>query len=79
MATVAGLVVGLWGEPGAGILTGVTTLMGSTATLLTEPAAPKQDWKDYKAMAGGRADLTKTDIYVSALPDGARAGIRITW
>jgi hypothetical protein len=79
LALAAGLVVGLWGETGAGIITGVTTLLGSTATLLTEPAAPEQDWKDYKAMAGGRADLTKTDIYVSALPDGARAGIRITW
>ena len=79
LATVAGMVVGFWGETGAGIFTGVTTLLGGTANLLTQPGAPKQDWKDYKAMAGGRADLTKTDIFVSRLPEGAKVGVKFSW
>lgn len=79
LALAAGLVVGLWGETGAGIIQGFTTLAGGIASQLTQPAAPAQDWKDYRAMAGGRADLKRTDIYVSALPDGARAGVKFSW
>jgi len=80
LATIAGVVVGFWGNPSDGVITGFTTLAGGELNIWTQPAAPEQDWKDYKAMAGGRADLTKVGAYVSALPDGgAKAGIRLHW
>ena len=80
LATIAGMVVGFWGNPSDGVITGFSTLAGGELNIWTQPGAPEQDWKDYKAMAGGRADLTKIGVYVSALPDGgAKAGIRLHW
>jgi hypothetical protein len=37
LATAAGLVVGLRGETGAGIITGVSTLLGGELNLWTQP------------------------------------------
>ncbi len=80
LALTAGTVSGVWGEAKNGIMTGVTTLAGSILSKLTEPAAPAEDWATYKRMAyGGHADLRRTDIFVSALPDGARAGVKFSW
>ena len=80
LATIAGMVVGFWGNPSDGVVTGVTTLAGGELNIWTQPGAPEQDWTDYQAMAGGRADLTKVGVYVSALPEGgAKAGLRVTW
>jgi hypothetical protein len=80
LATIAGVVVGFWGNPSDGVITGASTLAGGELNLWTQPGAPAQDWQDYKAMAGGRAELTKVSLYVSALPDGgAKAGLRLTW
>jgi hypothetical protein len=74
------VVVGFWGNPSDGVITGASTLAGGELNLWTQPGAPAQDWQDYKAMAGGRAELTKVSLYVSALPDGgAKAGLRLTW
>ena len=46
LALAAGLVVGLWGEQGAGIQTGVSTLIGGALNILTEPGRPEQDWDE---------------------------------
>jgi hypothetical protein len=80
LATIAGVVVGFWGNPSDGVITGASALAGGELNIWTQPGAPEQDWKDYKAMASGRADLTKVSVYVSALPDGgAKTGLRFTW
>ncbi len=78
LATVAGLVVGLWGNPSDGVIMGLSSFAGGTASILTEPAAPAQDWEDYKAL-GGRSSQTKLRFNVTALPDGAMIGFNLSW
>jgi len=81
LALVSGTVVGVWGETGDGIITGVSNFLGGIAYLLTPPARPADDWEKYKSFArgGGRADLTRFSVQVGALPDGARVGFRYEW
>lgn len=79
LAAAAGTVVGVWGNETDGIVTGATALAGGIAYLLTEPSAPAQDWEDYKALAGGRADTTGVDVQVATLPGGAMLRLRYRW
>ena len=82
LALAAGLVSGFWGEAENGIITGISSFAGSIAIKLTEPAQPAEDWATYTRMAhGGHADLRKTDVYVSALPEGegVKAGVKFSW
>lgn len=84
LALVAGTVSGVWGEAENGIMTGVSTLLGGIASLMTQPWQPKNDWAQYQRMVhGGHADLRRTDIYVSALPEsegtGMKAGVKFSW
>jgi hypothetical protein len=79
VATTAGVVVGVWGKESDGVITGASALVGGIAYLLTEPSAPAQDWEDYKALTGGRADTTGVDVQVAALPGGAMLRLRYRW
>ena len=84
LALAAGLVSGLWGEAENGIVTGVSSLLGGIASLMTQPWQPKDDWATYQRMVhGGHADLRKTDVYVSAVPSsegtGMKAGVKFSW
>ncbi len=81
LALISGTIVGLWGETGAGITTGVTNLIGGIAYLLTPPARPADDWAKYKSFTrgGGHADLTRLSVQAGALRDGARVGVRYEW
>jgi hypothetical protein len=80
LSGVAGSVVGVWGNPSDGVITGLSSLAGGVLNLLTQPAAPARDWRDYQALIGGRADLTRVDFELGALADGgARIGVRVQW
>ena len=81
LALISGTIVGVWGETGAGITTGVTNLIGGIAYLLTPPSRPADDWARYKALTSGgeHADLTRLSVQLDALGDGARLGIRYEW
>ena len=84
LAFTAGAVSGFWGEAENGIVTGVSSLLGGIASLMTQPWQPKDDWATYQRMVhGGHADLRKTDVYVSAVPPsegtGMKAGVKFSW
>jgi hypothetical protein len=79
LALAAGLVVGLWGERGAGIVTGVSTLIGGTLYVLTEPGRPEQDWATYLAMTGQRTTGVDVDVVLAAFEDGGKVKLRLRW
>jgi hypothetical protein len=79
LALAAGLVVGLWGERGAGIETGVSTLIGGTLYILTEPGRPEQDWEDYLAMTGRRTAAVDVDVVLATFEDGGKVNLRLRW
>lgn len=81
LATAAGLIVGFLGNPSDGAITGATTALGGTARLLTAPWGPRQDWEDYRALAGSRSSRTAVDVYVTALPEGEGGivNLRLRW
>jgi hypothetical protein len=79
LALAAGLVVGLWGERGAGIETGVSTLIGGTLYILTEPGRPAQDWDRYLAMTGRRTAGVDVDVVLAAFEDGGKVNLRLRW
>jgi hypothetical protein len=79
LALAAGLVVGLWGETGSGIQTGVSTLVGGTLNLWTQPGRPAQDWDDYLAMTGHRTAGVEVDVVMTAFEDGGKLNLRLRW
>ena len=79
LALAAGLVVGLWGERGSGIQTGVSTLIGGTLNLVTQPGRPAQDWQDYLAMTGRRSAGVDVDLALATFEDGAKVNLRLRW
>jgi hypothetical protein len=79
LALVAGLVVGLWGEQGAGIETGISTLIGGAINILTEPGRPEQDWQSYLAMTGRRTAGVDVDVVLAAFEDGGKVKLRLRW
>jgi hypothetical protein len=79
LALAAGLVVGLWGETGSGIQTGVSTVIGGTLDLWTEPGRPARDWEDYLAMTGRRTAGIEVDVVMSAFEDGGKLNLRLRW
>jgi hypothetical protein len=79
LALAAGLVVGLWGEQGAGIETGISTLIGGAINILTEPGRPAQDWQSYLAMTGRRTAGVDVDVVLAAFDDGGKVKLRLRW
>jgi hypothetical protein len=79
LSLAAGLVVGLWGETGSGIQTGVSTLVGGTLNLWTQPGRPAQDWDDYLAMTGHRTAGVEVDVVMTAFEDGGKLNLRLRW
>ena len=83
LALAAGLVVGLWGERGSGIQTGVSTLVGGTLNIVTQPARPAWDWVDYLAQinsgTGRRSAGVHVDVVLASFTDGARLDLRLRW
>jgi hypothetical protein len=79
LALAAGLVVGLWGEQGAGIETGVSTLLGGALNIVTQPGRPEQDWNSYLAMTGRRTAGVDVDVVLAAFDDGGKVNLRLRW
>jgi hypothetical protein len=83
LALAAGLVVGLWGERGAGIQTGVSTLIGGTIYILSEPSRPEQAWEDYLARygpgTGRRTAAVDVDMVLATFEDGGKVNLRLRW
>jgi hypothetical protein len=79
LALAAGLVVGLWGEQGAGIETGVSTLLGGALNIVTQPGRPEQDWDSYLAMTGRRTAGVDVDVVLAAFEDGGKVNLRLRW
>jgi hypothetical protein len=79
LALAAGLVVGLWGEQGAGIETGVSTLLGGALNIVTQPGRPEQDWESYLAMTGRRTAGVDVDVVLAAFEDGGQVNLRLRW
>jgi hypothetical protein len=79
LALAAGLVVGLWGEEGTGIQTGVSALIGGILYVASEPGRPAQDWQDYLAMTGRRRAGVEVDVALAAFEDGGKVNLRLRW
>jgi hypothetical protein len=79
LALAAGLVVGLWGETGSGIQTGISTVIGGTLNLWTQPGRPARDWDDYLAMTGRRTAGVEVDVAMTAFEDGGKLNLRLRW
>jgi hypothetical protein len=79
LALAAGLVVGLLGETGPGIQTGVSTVVGGVLNLWTEPGRPARDWEDYLAMTGRRTAGVEVDVVMTAFEDGGKLNLRLRW
>ncbi|MDG4604269.1 MAG: hypothetical protein P9C48_13435 [Defluviicoccus sp.] len=75
----AGLIIGLAGNPSDGAIAFATGTAGGVVNILTQPAAPAQDWEDYQALVNRSSHRTEVRVFVSALPDGALLGMRLTW
>ncbi len=75
----AGLIIGLAGNPSDGAIAFATGTAGGVVNILTQPAAPAQDWEDYQALVNRSSHRTEVQVFVSALPDGALLGMRLTW
>jgi hypothetical protein len=79
LALAAGLVVGLWGERGAGVQTGISTLIGGALDIATQPARPEQDWESYLAMTGRRSAGVDVDMVLATFEDGGKVNLRLRW
>jgi hypothetical protein len=79
LALAAGLVVGLWGEEGSGIQTGVSTLIGGALNILSQPGRPEQDWESYLATTGGRTAGVDVDVVLATFEDGGKVNLRLRW
>ncbi len=83
LALAAGLTVGLLGQRGDGIITGMTTLAGGTVNLLTQPARPERDWDDYLAQYGSgtgrRTAGVDVDVVLATFEDGGKVNLRLRW
>jgi len=83
LALAAGLLVGLWGEEGTGLQTGVSTLIGGALNIVTQPGRPAQDWHDYLAQidsgTGRRSAGVDVDVALAAFEDGAKVNLRLRW
>jgi hypothetical protein len=79
LALAAGLVVGLWGEQGSGIETGVSTLIGGALNIWTQPGRPEQDWDSYLAMTGRQTARVDVDVVLAAFEDGGQVKLRLRW
>ncbi|HEX5078917.1 MAG TPA: hypothetical protein VFV80_07160 [Geminicoccaceae bacterium] len=79
LALAAGLLVGLWGETATGIQTGISTLVGGTLNLWTQPSRPAQDWQDYLAMTRSRAAGVDLDVVLATFEDGGKLDLRLRW
>lgn len=75
----AGLIIGLAGNPSDGAIAFATGTAGGVVNILTQPVAPAQDWEDYQALVNRSSHRTEVQVFVSALPDGALLGMRLTW
>lgn len=75
----AGLIIGLAGNPSDGAIAFASGTAGGVVNILTQPAAPAQDWEDYQALVNRSSHRTEVQVFVSALPDGALLGMRLTW
>ena len=75
----AGLVIGLAGNPSDGAIAFATGTAGGVVNILTQPAAPTQDWEDYQAFVKRGSHKTDLQVFVSALSEGALVGMRLTW
>jgi hypothetical protein len=76
-------VVGLWGERGPGIQTGVSTLIGGTLNLVSQPGRPARDWEDYLAhgdvATGRRTAGIDVDLMLATFADGGKVDLRVRW
>jgi hypothetical protein len=83
LALAAGLVVGLWGERGAGVQTGISTLIGGALNVATQPARPEQDWEDYLARygpgTGRRTAAVDVVMVLATFEDGGKVNLRLRW
>ena len=80
LAAAAGTVVAVWGDESEGIVQFASTFLGGTANLLTQPWGPKDDWEAYLASTGKRsAGGPDLDVVVSALEDGGKVGLKLSW
>jgi hypothetical protein len=81
LALAAGLLVGLWGERGSGIQTGVSTLIGGTLNLVTQPGRPAQEWQDYLAQDDlpGRRTGLDVGVVLATFADGGKVDLRLRW
>lgn len=79
LAAAAGAVVVTFGETEAGLVTAVSTFLGGTANLLTQPWGPKDDWEAYLASTGKKSAGVDLDFVVTALEDGGTVGLRLSW
>ena len=64
---------------GSGIQTGVSTVIGGTLNLWTQPGRPAQDWDDYLAMTGRRTAGVEVDVVMTAFEDGGKLNLRLRW
>lgn len=75
----AGLIIGLAGNPSDGAIAFATGTAGGVVNILTQPAAPVQDWEDYQAFVKRGSYRPDLQVFVTALSDGALLGMRLTW
>jgi hypothetical protein len=76
---IAGVIVGLAGKTSDAIITSTTGAIGGEINIWTQPWGPETDWEDYKNMVGHRTDVTKVDVFMAALQDGATLNLRVQW
>lgn len=79
IAGAAGLAIGLAGDPVDAAISAGANAVGGVIYLLSAPAGPANDWRDYQKMAGKDVASTDLRLTVNMLPGGGRLGLAYTW
>lgn len=72
-----GVIIGVLGNPKDAALSAAGNFVGGIAYLLTQPAGPARDWRDYQALAAERTAVAPA-LALSLAPNARGAGLRMT-
>ncbi|MFO1127979.1 MAG: hypothetical protein U1E66_06030 [Rhodospirillales bacterium] len=74
---LGGVIIGVLGDTKDAAISAAANFAGGIAYILTQPAAPARDWREYQAMAAGTA--ARAPVVALALqPYTGGAGLRMT-
>lgn len=75
----AGLIIALAGRPSDGAIAFATGTAGGVVNILTQPAAPEQDWREYQSLSGRRPVTPAYALAPRLYAQGGGLALSIRW